>query len=72
MSLRRVVRVAIALVADRSPVVRHQLCGQGLGRLCGLGRQAPGHPFYVRLNSILDEAGFDRFVEEQCRPFYER
>jgi len=33
---------------------------------------APGHPFYVRLNSILDEAGFDRFVEEHCRPFYER
>jgi transposase len=29
-----------------------------------------GHPFYVRLNAILDSAGFDRFVEEQCRPFY--
>src|SRR2546426_4572745 len=31
---------------------------------------SPGHPFYVRLNEILDTAGFDRFVEEQCRPFY--
>jgi transposase len=31
---------------------------------------SPGHPFYVRLNEILDAAGFDRFVEEQCRPFY--
>src|SRR3989442_7736208 len=31
---------------------------------------SPGHPFYVRLNGILDAAGFDRFVEEQCRPFY--
>jgi transposase len=31
---------------------------------------APGHPFYVRLNAILDEAGFDRFAEEQCRGFY--
>jgi transposase len=31
---------------------------------------APGHPFYARLNTILDEAGFDRFVEEQCRLFY--
>ena len=31
---------------------------------------APGHPFYVRLNAILDEAGFDRFAEEQCRRFY--
>jgi len=31
---------------------------------------SPGHPFYVRLNEILDAAGFDRFGEEQCRPFY--
>src|SRR5438445_435677 len=31
---------------------------------------APGHPFYVRLNAILDDAGFDRFAEEQCQPFY--
>ena len=31
---------------------------------------SPGHPFYARLNTILDEAGFDRFAEAQCRPFY--
>jgi len=31
---------------------------------------SPGHPFYVRLNEILDPAGFDRFVEEHCQPFY--
>jgi transposase len=31
---------------------------------------SPGHPFYVRLNAILDGAGFDRFAEEQCRAFY--
>ena len=31
---------------------------------------SPGHPFYRRLNEILDTAGFDRFVEEQYRPFY--
>ncbi len=31
---------------------------------------SPGHAFYVRLNEILDAAGFDRFVEAQCRPFY--
>ena len=29
-----------------------------------------GHPFYERLNRVLDEAGFDAFVEEQCRQFY--
>ena len=31
---------------------------------------SPGHPFYVRLNAILDAHGFDRFVEDLCRPFY--
>src|SRR3989449_4610092 len=31
---------------------------------------SPGHPFYAGLNVILDEAGFDRFAEEQCRQFY--
>jgi len=31
---------------------------------------SPGHPFYARLNTILDEAGFDRFAEEQCQQFY--
>jgi transposase len=31
---------------------------------------SPGHPFYVRLNEVLDAAGFDRFVEEHCRAFY--
>jgi len=32
----------------------------------------PGHPFYQRLNVLLDEAGFDRWVERRCRPYYER
>ena len=30
----------------------------------------PGHPFYQRLNAILDEDGFDRFVEKLCSKFY--
>ena len=29
-----------------------------------------GHPFYERLNGLLEEAGFDGFVEERCRRFY--
>ena len=33
-------------------------------------RQAPGHPFYDRLNPVLAEAGFDRFGEAQCQKFY--
>src|SRR5271167_2119605 len=32
--------------------------------------KSPGHPFYTRLNALLDAAGFDRFVEEQCAKFY--
>ena len=31
---------------------------------------SPAHPFYARLNAILDAHAFDRFVEEQCRRFY--
>ena len=29
-----------------------------------------GHPFYQRLNQVLDAQGFDEFVEAQCTPFY--
>jgi transposase len=31
---------------------------------------SPGHPFYARLNAVLDAHGFDRFVEDRCRQFY--
>lgn len=31
---------------------------------------APGHPFYKRLNGVLDAAGFDPFCETQCAGFY--
>ena len=31
---------------------------------------APGHPFYTRLNEILDQAGFDVFCEASCAGFY--
>ena len=29
-----------------------------------------GHPFYQRLNRVLDEHAFDAFVEAQCASFY--
>jgi transposase len=32
--------------------------------------EAPGHPFYQRLNGVLEQSGFDPFCEEQCREFY--
>jgi transposase len=31
---------------------------------------APGHPFYQRLNEVLDGAKFDAFCETHCTPFY--
>ena len=32
--------------------------------------RSPGHPFYERLNQLLDKHGFDAFAEDQCRSFY--
>jgi transposase len=32
--------------------------------------EAPGHPFYSRLNGILEKADFDRFCEKSCVGFY--
>src|SRR5262245_62069495 len=29
-----------------------------------------GHPFYLQLNRLLAEAGFDNWVENRCRPYY--
>ncbi|MFQ5528569.1 MAG: transposase [Thermoanaerobaculia bacterium] len=32
--------------------------------------RSPGHPFYERLNRVLEQAGFDEFVEGLCAKFY--
>jgi transposase len=32
--------------------------------------EAPGHPFYQKLNRVLEAGGFDQFCEEQCWRFY--
>jgi transposase len=32
--------------------------------------RAPGHPFYERLNEVIERAGFDEFVEGKCTRFY--
>src|SRR3954447_3562301 len=31
---------------------------------------APGHPFYQRLNELLDQEKFDEFAEKECARFY--
>ena len=33
--------------------------------------KAPTVPFYNELNKVLDEAGFDDFVEDTCREYYD-
>ena len=32
--------------------------------------KSPGHPFFLRLNALLNAQDFDRFVEGKCRRFY--
>ena len=34
--------------------------------------RGPGHPFYNRLNKVLAEHGFERFVEQLCAGYYAR
>ena len=36
----------------------------------GVGSVA-GHPFYRKLNELLAEAGFDRWIEGRCGQYYE-
>jgi transposase len=31
-----------------------------------------GHPFYQKLNTLLDECGFDRWLERRCAQYYEQ
>jgi transposase len=33
--------------------------------------RSPGHPFYRKLNELLAEAEFDRWIEGRCEPYYE-
>jgi transposase len=32
--------------------------------------RSPSHPFYTRLNAVLDAHAFDRFAEQHCQRFY--
>jgi hypothetical protein len=32
--------------------------------------KSPGRPFYRKLNEILAEAGFDRWIEGRCQRYY--
>jgi transposase len=34
--------------------------------------KSQGHPFYKRLNQLLAEAGFDRWIENRCQQYYEQ
>ena len=35
-------------------------------------RISGGHPFYERLNEILDSSKFDSLAEEKCKSFYSK
>ena len=32
--------------------------------------KGPGHPFYQRVNELLEEEKFDEFAERECAKFY--
>ena len=32
--------------------------------------KGPGHPFYQRMNELLEEEKFDEFAERECAKFY--
>jgi len=32
--------------------------------------RSQGHPFYRKLNELLAEAGFDRWIEGRCEEYY--
>jgi transposase len=32
--------------------------------------EAPGHPFYRKLEGMLKQAGFDKFCERECKRYY--
>ena len=34
--------------------------------------RSDGHPFYQKLNALLAEADFDRWIEGRCRQYYEQ
>jgi transposase len=34
--------------------------------------RSQGHPFYRKLNELLSEGGFDRWIESRCEQYYER
>lgn len=34
--------------------------------------RSQGHPFYKQLNQLLDEAGFDRWLERRCQRYYDQ
>ena len=61
---------------------RPTLHGMAMGKRPGARQASPmwvntedlptsdGHPFFARLNRILEESGFDAFVEGLCEAFY--
>ena len=32
--------------------------------------KGPGHPFYQRVNELLEDGKFDAFAEKECAKFY--
>ena len=67
-------------MADSQPKFVHSAYGNGEKSQSATTRdhwipqaelaQTVAHPFYTRLNQVLEERGFDEFVEGRCAAFY--
>ena len=51
---------------------KRQACQEALFVVTAQLGPSAGHPFYERLNQLLDEAGFDRWIESRCASCYEQ
>jgi hypothetical protein len=63
---RRFYRLTIMAMGRRNKRVRQE----GLWTPTAALPVSAGHPFYQRLNQILDEKKFDEYVETICEDFY--
>jgi transposase len=55
---------------ERMSLGQRQPCEQSFWVTTQNLPKSPGHPFYERLNKILDEGRFDEHVESLCKPHY--
>ena len=70
MTIRSIARIARLYYTARMAMGTRQREQSSLWVATAELPKSPGHPFYTRLNTLLDADDFDRFVEGRCATFY--